>query len=255
MSWIDPYATDPLLERYLPLPHPTARVLIHREYAAAADALGLLGAEPLRVAVVEGGRDSHPVLELPGGERVVVRGYRRGGFVRHFIRARYLRGNRAMEELRTTVHAAAGGVRAPLVIAAVERPAMPGYTASLVTCLIPQARELAAWLAGAEAPERLDVLRAAGEQISRMHTAGVAHPDLNLRNFLVSGSGSGKELWIIDFDRATTGVGPMPPRRRARDLLRLGRSVRKIGVSWGAAEGEALREGYGAAWPLTSLLG
>jgi 3-deoxy-D-manno-octulosonic acid kinase len=160
-----------------------------------------------------------------------------------------------MEELRATERARRGGVRVPTVAAAVERTARPGYHAWLVTELVPDATELAAWLRGAEGEARLAGLRAAGEQIGSMHAAGVAHPDLNLRNFLVREVDDAPELWVLDFDRAVVGEQPVTPSRRARDLLRLGRSVRKIGVHWGAAEGEALRAGYGPAWPLRSVLG
>jgi hypothetical protein len=56
---------------------------------------------------------------------------------------------------------------------------------------------------------------------------------------------------LLDFDRARLYPVAVPARRRARDLERLGRSARKLGLAleerggWGA-----LREGYGAGWPL-----
>jgi 3-deoxy-D-manno-octulosonic acid kinase len=255
MSWQALYTEDPALAEYAVHPHPRERILLHRDYANRARELGLAGPGARAVGQVMGGREAHPIMELPGGERVVSRRYRRGGAVRHLNRARYFLGHRALQELRATARARAGGVRAPLVIAAVERPQRLGYTATLLTRLVPHAQELASWLAHAEKDDREGVLAAAGAQIAAMHEAGVAHPDLNLRNFLVSGSGGTGEICIIDFDRAVVLERGVTSGRRARDLLRLGRSIRKLRAPIDGPAHEALRAGYGPAWPLRSPLG
>jgi 3-deoxy-D-manno-octulosonic acid kinase len=254
MSWQALYTADPALAEYIVHPHPRERILLHRDYATRARELGLAGPAAQAVGQVLGGREAHPILELPGGERVVSRRYRRGGAARHLNRARYFLGHRALQELRATARARAGGVRAPLVIAAVERPERVGYSAALLTRLLPEAQELASWLADAEPDDRMGVLAAAGAQIAAMHEAGVAHPDLNLRNFLVS-RGETTHVWIIDFDRALTLDAGVPPSRRARDLLRLGRSIRKLRAPIDGPAHEALLAGYGPAWPLRSPLG
>ncbi|CAN5636609.1 3-deoxy-D-manno-octulosonic acid kinase [soil metagenome] len=255
MSWQALYTEDPALADYAAHPHPRERILLHRDYASRARELGLAGSGARAVGEVLGGREAHPILELQGGERVVSRRYRRGGAVRHLNRARYFAGHRALQELRATARARAGGVRAPLVIAAVERPERIGYTAALLTRLVPDAQELDSWLRGAEPEDREAVLGAVGAQIAAMHEAGVAHLDLNLRNFLVSGSGGTTEAWIIDFDRALALDASVPSWRRARDLLRLGRSIRKLNAPIEGSGLEALRAGYGSAWPLRSPLG
>jgi 3-deoxy-D-manno-octulosonic acid kinase len=254
MSWQALYTEDPALAEYAVHPHPRERILLHRDYANRARELGLAGPGARAVGQVMGGREAHPIMELPGGERVVSRRYRRGGAVRHLNRATYFLGHRALQELRATARARAGGVRAPLVIAAVERPHRLGYTATLLTRLVPQAQELASWLAGVAPEDREGVLRELGAQIATMHEAGVAHPDLNLRNFLVS-RGESTRVWILDFDRALTLEAAVPPSRRARDLLRLGRSIRKLRAPIDGPAHKALRAGYGPAWPLRSPLG
>jgi tRNA A-37 threonylcarbamoyl transferase component Bud32 len=146
------------------------------------------------------------------------------------------------------------GVRVAEVVAAAEYRARPGYRAALATLWIPEARELAGWLAGG-APGSAEVLREAGRQIARMHAAGIAHPDLNLRNLLVAEGPAGRAVHLIDFDRARAFPGAVPGPRRARDLRRLARSARKLRAPIGPAAWEAFREGYGAAWPLSSPLG
>jgi 3-deoxy-D-manno-octulosonic acid kinase len=95
-----------------------------------------------------------------------------------------------------------------------------------------------------------------GRQIGLLHRGGVGHPDLNLNNFLVVPGPDGEPVvYINDFDRATLYAGPVPRGRRARDLRRLARSARKLRAEISSEEWKALREGYGADWPLRSDLG
>ncbi|HEU4457367.1 MAG TPA: lipopolysaccharide kinase InaA family protein, partial [Longimicrobium sp.] len=126
-----------------------------------------------------------------------------------------------------------------------------GYGGLLATRWVEGAVGIDRWLAEHDADARVDALRRAGEQVGRMHAAGVAHPDLNLRNLIVSPGAPGEPgvLHLIDFDRARAGTGPVPPARRIRDLRRLARSARKLGVPFGPAEEGALRRGYGPDWP------
>lgn len=251
------FAADPLLSDYAPLVEGPARMLVRRGYEAHAALLGLRGAPAADGGWAGGGREPHPVVVLPGGERAVVRAFRRGGAVRHLVRGRYFLGHRAWEELRAAEAARRGGVRTALPLAATERrTGLAGYTAHLATLWIAGARDAAAWLRDADPAGRAAVLREAGAQAARMHAAGVAHPDLNLRNLLVRDAGDGgPEVHLLDWDRARVRPGPVPPRRRGRDLLRLARSARKLGAPVGAEGWAAFREGYGAGWPLRDALG
>lgn len=205
----------------------------------------------LTLGMMGGGRAAHPVVEVPGGGAALVRRFHRGGLMRHLNRDRYFLGHRAFDELRVTEVARGAGVRVPEPLAAAERPARPGYEALIATRLIPGARGLDEWLRGD--PKGSDAeLSLAGEQIGRMHAAGIAHPDLNLRNLLVAeqpGSDAGGEIYLLDFDRARLSGSPVHPYRRRRDLARLGRSARKLGLSFTVRQWEALRAGYGAEWP------
>lgn len=246
---IERYVADPLLAGYVLLAEDGARMLVRRGYEASAARLGLHGTPPAD-GWAGGGREPHPVVTLPEGERAVVRTFRRGGAVRHLNRGRYFLGHRAFAELRAAEAALRGGVRTPLPLAATERRSRPGYTAHFATLWVPGALDLAAWLPEAASDRRLGVLREAGRQLGRMHAAGVAHPDLNLRNLLVREPGSGPaEVYLLDFDRARVLAAPVAERRRTADLLRLARSARKLGAAVGAEGWAALREGYGAGWP------
>jgi 3-deoxy-D-manno-octulosonic acid kinase len=220
-----------------------ARLLVRRGYEDVAAVL-VDAWEGRAEEWIGGGRAPHPVVALPDG-KAVVRRFRRGGMVRHVNRDRYFGGDRAEEELRATEAARAGGVRAPEVIAAGRIGARLGYRAMLATRLIPDVRDAAAALSGGI--ERAGVLREAGRQIARMHAAGVAHPDLNLRNLLVGDAG---EVWVIDFDRARVLKGAVPRDRRERDLERLARSAAKLGLTFSAGDRVELRGGYLSETPL-----
>lgn len=243
MSWID-YLADPLLAEFAALEAGGgARVLVRRgreeELPVLLHTLGASGGP-----VVLGGRAAHPVVAMSDGELAVVRRYRRGGLMRHVNRDRYLRGHRAFDEVRATERARAGGVRTLEVVAGIEVPQRFGYRALLATVLLPGARDLAEFLAAEPSQAaRSAALREAGRQVGRMHAAGVAHPDLNLRNLLVTGR-EAPEVWIIDFDRARTWRGAVPADRRERDWKRLLRSARKLRAPVGAAEWRLLTEGY-----------
>lgn len=250
----DRASADPLLRDFVRLVRGRTRTWVRRGMEAHAGLLGP-GAEDVEdVERIGGGRAAHPLVTLPDGTRALVRRYRRGGLVRHLNRATYFLGRRATDELRATERARAGGVRVPRVLAATERRGRIGYAAWLATEWVPASREAAAWLEDAGEEERRAMLREAGRQVGRMHAAGVAHPDLNLRNLLVSGGERTEEgapaVRLLDFDRARLFDGPVPPGRRAGDLRRLARSVRKLDAPVGAAGWAALSEGYGAGWPL-----
>lgn len=217
-------------------------------------AVAVARGEVRRVGEVTGGRVPHPRVELPSGGAAVVRSYQRGGLLRHLNRERYFLGHRAFEELRVTVRAAEAGVRVPGPLAAMERRPEGGigYHARLVTRMVEGAEGLDEVLAaGGEGWGA--AVRGAAAQIGRMHGAGITHPDLNLRNVLVRRSvdtSGHPEVYLIDFDRARVLDRPVPAAARGAELRRLARSARKLDVPLGPAQVEALREGYGADWPL-----
>jgi 3-deoxy-D-manno-octulosonic acid kinase len=245
-----PAAPEATLADFVPMQDGRTRLLVRRGWEDAAEHL----ADPDQIQaeeVVAGGREAHPVATLPNGSRVVVRGYRRGGMMRLVNRGLYFGGNRAFDELRAAERARAGGVRTPVVVAAIERPArVAGYRAWLATVLLSGGLNLAAWLAAEEDDaRRKSALREAGHQAALMHAAGVAHADLNLRNLLVMPADDGDEVYLLDFDKATVTATPVSPSRRERDLRRLARSARKLEAGLGADHWAAFREGYGDDWP------
>lgn len=252
MDWRN-YAGQHALADFISLEHEGARMMVRRGYEDSARLLVEYKTLPA-VETLGGGREAHPVVVLPTGEKAVVRRYHRGGLMQRINESRYFGGNRAFDELRATERARTGGVRTARILAAVERPRTVGYTAMLATILIPGARDAAAWMADAAADGKLEMLREAGRQMAAMHQAGVAHPDVHLRNLLVVDADAGPEVWLLDFDKARVHAGPVPRARRATDLRRLARSARKLKADVGADGWGALREGYGETWPSTLTL-
>lgn len=237
-----------------------ARTWVRAGHEALADQLGPRGDPVAAEAHVAGGRAPHPVVPLPDGGRALVRRYLRGGMVRHLVRATYFSGHRALYELRATERARAANVRAPEVLAATERrQRVGGYAAWLATRLIENVASADEWLRAARVARRAAMLREAGRQIARLHEGGITHPDLNLRNLLVrddaGDEGAPPLVWIIDFDGARLYGNAVPAVARARNLRRLARSARKLGIPLAAPDWAALREGYGASWPARLDLG
>lgn len=234
-------------------------ILVRHGYEAYAPLFAPAGSAMVgRVAqsIALGGREAHPVFSLSEQGRVIVRAYRRGGVLGRINRKLYFRGHRAFDELFATIQAGAGGVQVPEVVLAAERRLGLGYIATIATRWIEGAVDGAAWLRTAAPAVRAEALQEVGRQIGLMHEAGVAHPDLNLRNLLVVESPDRTKpmVYLIDFDRARLSKGPTPRARRARDIQRLGRSARKLELPLERDNGWlALRLGYGGAWPLNDL--
>jgi 3-deoxy-D-manno-octulosonic acid kinase len=242
---------DAALADFVPMVDGRTRLLVRRGWEDAAEHLSdpdtIRGEE-----TVAGGREAHRVATLPDGTRVVVRRYRRGGVLRWVNRGLYFGGNRAFDELRATERARAGGVRAPVVVAAIERPArLAGYRAWLATVLVAGGVDFAAWLAeqGGDQALRRAALAEAGRQMALMHGAGVAHPDVNLRNLLVAPGEGDAEVYLLDFDKADVSATPVSGTRRERDLRRLARSGRKLQAGLTPGDWAAFRAGYGDDWP------
>lgn len=198
------------------------------------------------------GRGALRAIEAGGGARLLVRHYRRGGLLGPVLGDRYLRcgPSRPEAELIVTEYLRARGVRVPRIAAALVRPAGPcAYRGDLFVLEEPGARDFAAFLRSAPpAREKREALRSAAREARRLHDAGVVHPDLNVKNLLLTASG---EAMILDFDRASVPEPgrPLPPAPRARALLRLLRSAAKLGLAPGAvgrAEVVAFLRAYAA---------
>jgi len=206
------------------------------------------GGEPLR------GRTTAFALSTPDGEWVV-RHYVRGGAVAApLLGDRYARLGepRPVREADVSDRVRARGVATPEVRAFAVHPAGLFYRADIATARIPDARDLAERCLGPERGdegERVAAWRAAGLLLRSAFDAGVVHPDLNLRNVLVAGNGSGgggdggsggggMRGYLLDLDGARV-VSRTSPRHVHQMLQRLHRSRFKLERQYGVTTDEA----------------
>ena len=194
----------------------------------------------------------HPALvDLPTGDGaalpVVVRAYRRGGTLRGLFPPTFFSGDRARVELEALGAAAVAGVAVARPVAAIRRSAWGvGYRAWLITEEIPDCRDLLERLSDRDGFDPRPTIEAVGRAMRRLHDAGIAVPDLHVKNVLVPDASPGTPV-LIDFDRASVGPGPLPESRRLTQLFRFDRSLEKAarrGVRVTRGERARLVRGY-----------
>ena len=183
--------------------------------------------------VVEGGRLGVRILELPlasgGNISSVVRGYGRGGLIAKLgIRDKYLYpkaglfSTRPFLELQTLAILQKTVGRVPEVLAAGVMKEGKFYKGILVTKKIPGAVTLQE--IGSDKSSYGFALEA-GKLAAKILSAGVLHLDLHPGNVLLS---SKNEVFIIDFDKAKTGLNEAQ-KQKGKDYLieRWARACRK----------------------------
>jgi 3-deoxy-D-manno-octulosonic acid kinase len=201
--------------------------------------------EPL----ARGGRGATWSLALGDGTRAVLRWYRRGGALRHFVRDRYFGWQaRPWLELALIEEARRRGVPVVEVLAArVDRLRGGFYRGAIVTREVGNSETLAELLVRCgRGPERTAALCAVGRALRRLHDCGVQHRDLNASNILLRAEGDTTAVYLIDFDRARLR-SVVSPRARRRALARLARSLAKLaaaGVAVDAREWADLERAY-----------
>jgi 3-deoxy-D-manno-octulosonic acid kinase len=175
--------------------------------------------------VTPGGRGTIAFVRTPGGERWVLRHYRRGGFVARLFQDAYLwlgpETTRSFREWRLLRQLRELGLPVPRPIAAAYvRDGLLRYRADLITAELPTRLTLAQALR--DRPLDPGQWQAIGRTVARLHEQGVHHADLNAHNLLLDTDGL---VYVLDFDR-----GRVRPRGawEERVLARLQRSLLKV---------------------------
>ena len=175
------------------------------------------------------GRGVSYAVPLPGNvARVVVRHTRHGGLLAAITGDRFLI-PRAPRELAAATRLRAAGVRTPEVIACATYPAGIFSRTDVATREVTPARDLGMLLLGPQPPDvRAHALAATGELLRQLATAGVRHPDLNVKNVLIAPAtrGAGVVAWALDVDTVRFRT-PGDPRVAAANAERLTRSLTK----------------------------
>jgi 3-deoxy-D-manno-octulosonic acid kinase len=178
------------------------------------------------LSIVSGGRGSAWFVG-PAAQPLVLRHYRRGGFIARLSQDRYWWSGedrvRAFAEWRLLDYLAQRGLRVPKPVAAFYRRAGMTYRCDLITQRIVNAQSLSAALARTPLPE--NTWRSIGTAIVRLHSHGVDHADLNAHNILLDDK---PDISVIDFDRGRLRA---PGQWTLGNLRRLERSLAKISMS------------------------
>ena len=218
--------------------HGKARAYLRREDAAWLQAAGVLAPATLvGPGALDRGRGARVAL---GGRQCFVKPYVRGGLLGRAFGDRYVSAARFGRDLAAGEVVRRSGVPAPAVLALVIETEGLLCRAWQISEFVEGLVELGSALAVRAGRARREILRGAGRAVRRMHDAGVAHPDLTLRNVAVDGAGT---VMLLDFDRCT--LAPWAARRR-HNLFRLHRSARKAGVWRGGDAARAERRDIAA---------
>lgn len=158
------------------------------------------------------------------GRQLVLRHYRRGGWMARLSADRYWwdqeATTRSFAEMYLLYVMRQAGLPVPVPLAARYRRDGRTYRADLITERLEGTRSLAARLLSGPLP--LTAWIAMGRCVRRFHDEGVEHADLNAHNVLLDDAG---RVWLIDFDR---GRLRRPGLWCDGNLVRLRRSVEKV---------------------------
>ncbi len=164
-------------------------------------------------------------------QNLVLRHYRRGGFVRHFLADRYLglqaSASRSFREWFLLADLYRQGLPVPRPVAAAFYPGGIFYRADLITCQLENVQPLSTLL---QSPLPDSTWRALGGTLQQFHAAQVFHADLNAHNILLDRH---QQAYLIDFDRGSIRKGQ---NWKQENLRRLHRSLLKLSASSPIAE-------------------
>ena len=231
-----------------------AETVLRDDVALALLAAGAAEPESMRAraAAEFEGRGRPFSVEVKGVGRVFVRQYLHGGALRRVTGDRYRNDARFVGELRALAGARSAGVPVPEALGVVSRPAgLSTRRGWLLAREVADARDALAFLASRpSAARRHGVLAAAGRAMRRLHDAGFEHPDLHLKNLLVTARG---DVLVLDLDAARRRE-TLTREQRLTGLFRFDRYAAKQAAAGRAVSRtdrmRVLRAYAGDDWPL-----
>jgi len=210
---------------------------VRRALAAGGTLYRWAAAQPGRATFVGRGEAYGIML---GSTPAVVRHARHGGLLAPLLGDVFVGQPRFYHEANLSRRLATSGVRTPEVLAGVRYRAGPGHRADIATEQVAGADLVEVFYAERPpaGPPRVAALEAVARLVRRLHDLGYVHPDLQLRNLLLTGAtASTPQVWLLDVDTCR----PMRNDRdaeRARNLARFYRSWAK----WNQLRGTRLTD-------------
>ena len=211
-----------------------ANILVTKSLAAATrailehDTLYSFAAKDPNALVFQGRAPVYAIALPPLSGRVAVRHVMRGGFVGRLLHDRFLPPTRVARELTAAFRLRLGGVPTPEVLA-VGTYAAGGFfrRADVVTRFVEGSADLSAVFGDMRNDaQRHPILDAVAKLLLRLTATGAQHPDLNLKNVLITSSDDGYVAHVLDVDRVHFHVPGDPLVARA-NIERLMRSLRQ----------------------------
>jgi 3-deoxy-D-manno-octulosonic acid kinase len=181
------------------------------------------------------GRNIIPCIPIRGSdERMIIKHYEHGGLFRKITKDIFLGSSRPFRELAILEAAGQKGIPVPEVLAAsVDRIFGPFHKGEIVYKEIPDSANLLEYLKGLnERPmgEKIslkrEIINSLAQAIKKMHTSGIYHADLNVKNVLIQNRGEAPRIYIVDFDCSKIKKN-LSLRVRIKNLARFNRSCEK----------------------------
>lgn len=223
---------------------------VRRALAADGTLYRWAAAQPGRTTFVGRGEAYGVAL---GSTAAVVRHARHGGLLAPLLGDVYVGRPRFYHEADLSRRLAGGGVRTPAVLAGVRYRAGPGHRSDVATEQV-DGTDLVEVFYGDRppaGPARAAALEALGNLVRRLHDLGYVHPDLQLRNLLLTGSARPRpEAWLLDVDTCRR-MRRDRDAERAHNLSRFYRSWAK----WNGLRGERLTDADRALFSVAYLTG
>ncbi|WMN87481.1 3-deoxy-D-manno-octulosonic acid kinase [Vibrio parahaemolyticus] len=176
--------------------------------------------------------------------QAALRHYRRGGLFGKLVKDQYWFSGwdktRSAEEFQLLLTLIKAGVNVPRPIAARAVKVGLTYQADLLSERIPNARDLVSILQERSLSKAM--YKKIGQEIAKMHNAGVNHTDLNIHNILIDDK---DKVWIIDFDKCRKQEHGKWEKQNMERLLRSFKKEKvKCNIKWQQKGFEELLNGY-----------
>ena len=225
-----------------------ATLLIKNEYKEKLLRQGILNPEQLieNTPIIPKhfkGRSFLPsvLIQESNGERMVIKHCMRGGLISFLNKDIFWGKNRTFNEMIVNTKILQKGINTTEIIAALERKFFgPLYKTYLFSRELPECIDLITYFNGLKKKsskqrfkEKKYLFQSIASTIVKMHSEGIYHSDLHLKNILIQQRDDGlPEIFIIDFDK-TDIKEKLNPRQKAKNLLRFNRSIEKYKLRGG----------------------
>jgi tRNA A-37 threonylcarbamoyl transferase component Bud32 len=189
------------------------------------------------------GRASLPsvLIQESNGERMVVKHCMRGGLIRFLNKDIFWGKNRTFNEMIVNTKILQKEIKTTEIIASLKHKVFgPLYKSYLFSKELPECIDLITYFNGLKQKsskqrfkEKKHIFQSIARTIFKMHSEGIYHSDLHLKNILIRQRDDGlPEIYIIDFDK-TDIRERLNPRQKAKNLLRFNRSIEKYKLRGG----------------------